>query len=94
MTRMVVAPPTALFSMCDGRCGGGGNGEGEEGGGGGGGAMSVTVGGVTTSSTAIETPVTFTNIADALLGLLVALDITDCTEVAVAVGVSMLTSAI
>ena len=49
------------------------------------------VGGVTTASTAIETPVTFVSMAVAPLGLLVALAIADCTEAAVAVGVSMLT---
>ena len=84
---MLMAPPPALFSAPGGRCGGG-NGEGEEGGGGrGGGATFVTVGGVTTASTAIETPVTLASMADALLGLLVALAIADCTEVAIAVGV-------
>mgnify|MGYP007030271829 FL=1 len=82
-----MAPPPALFSAPGGRCGGG-DGEGEEGGGsGGGGATFVTVGGVTTASTAIETPVTLASMADALLGLLVALAIADCTEVAIAVGV-------
>jgi len=84
---MLMAPPPALFSAPGGRCGGG-NGEGEEGGGGrGGGATFVTVGGVTTASTAIETPVTLASMAVALLGLLVALAIADCTEVAIAVGV-------
>ena len=68
--------------------GGGGNGDG-----GGGGGASVTVGGVTTASTTIETPVTLASMAVALLGLLVALAIVDCTEAAVAVVVWMLTSA-
>ncbi|KOO33280.1 hypothetical protein Ctob_011044 [Chrysochromulina tobinii] len=64
----------------------GGNGEG-----GGGGGTSATVGGVT-NSTAIETPLTLASMAVALLGLLVALAIVDCTEVAIAVVVWMLTS--
>jgi hypothetical protein len=68
---------------------GGGDGEGGEGGGGGG--TSAMVGGVT-ASTAIETPVMFASMAVALLGLLVALAIADCTEVAVAVVVWMLTT--
>ena len=68
--------------------GGGGDGEG-----GGGGGTSATVGGVTTASTAIETPVTLASMAVALLGLLVALAIVDCTEAAVAVVVWMRTSA-
>ena len=59
--------------------------------GGGGGATLATVGGVRTASTLIEKPVTFANMAVALLGLLVAMAIVDCTEVAVAVGVWMLT---
>ena len=58
---------------------------------GGGGATLTIVGGVTTASTAIETPVTLASMAVALLGLLVALAITDCTEAAVAVGVRMRT---
>ena len=82
MARMVMAPPPALSCAPGGRCGGG-NGEGEEGGGG----TSATVGGATTASTAIETPVTLASMAVALLGLLVALAIADCTEVAIAVGV-------
>jgi hypothetical protein len=45
------------------------------------------MGGVTTASTAIETPVTLASMAVALLGLLVALAIADCTEVAIVVGV-------
>ena len=61
------------------------------GGGGGGGATFAIVGAVTTASTAIETPVTLASIAVALLGLLVALAIADCTEAAVAVGVRMRT---
>ena len=59
--------------------------------GGGGGAALAIVGGVTTASTAIETPVTFTSMAVALLGLLVAMAIVDCTEAAVAVGGRMRT---
>ena len=43
----------------------------------GGGATLATVGGVTTASTAIETPVTLANINVALLGLLVAVAIVD-----------------
>ena len=50
------------------------------------------VGGVTTASTAIETPVTLANMAVALLGVLVALAIVDCTEATAAVVVWMLTS--
>ena len=60
--------------------------------GGGGGATLVIVGGVRTASTLIEKPVTFANMAVALLGLLIALAIVDCTEAAVAVGVWMLTT--
>ena len=86
MARMLMAPPPALSCAPGGRCGGV-NGEGEEGGGGGGGATFAMVGGVTTASTAIETPVTLESMAVALLGLLVALAIADCTEVAIAVGV-------
>ena len=59
--------------------------------GGGGGATLVIVGGVTTASTAIGTPVTLANIKVALLRLLVAVAIVDCTEAAVAVGVRMRT---
>ena len=59
--------------------------------GGGGGATFAIVGGVTTVSTAIEAPGTLASIAVALLALLVAMAIVDCTEVAVAVGVWMLT---
>ena len=70
-----------------GDIGGGGDGCG-----GGGGATLTTKGGVTTASTAIETPVTLASMAVALLGLLVALAIVDCTEVAIAVVVWMLTS--
>jgi len=70
-----------------GDIGGGGDGCG-----GGGGATLTIKGGVTTASTAIETPVTLASMAIALLGLLVALTIIDCTETAVAVVVWMLTS--
>ncbi len=49
------------------------------------------VGGITTTSTAIEMPVTLASMAVALLGVLVALAIVDCTEAAVAVGVRMRT---
>ena len=73
-------------SVVMGDVGGGGDGEG-----GGGGGTSATVRGVTNSTT-IETPVTFTNTAVALLGLLNALPIVDCTEAAVSAYVSMLTS--
>jgi hypothetical protein len=87
---MVMASPSALFSAPGSLCGGG-DGECEEGGGGGNDARSVTVGGVTTVSTAIETPVTLASMAVALLALLVALAIVDCTEAAIAVVVWMLT---
>jgi hypothetical protein len=63
------------------------------GGGGGGGATFAIVGGVTTASTTIETPVTFASMAVTLLGLLVALAISDCTEAAIAVVVRMRTLA-
>ena len=49
------------------------------------------VGGVTTASTRIETPVTLASMRVALLGLLVALTIVDCTEAAVAGVVWMIT---
>ena len=68
--------------------GAGGDGEG---GGGGGMSATATAGGVTTASTAIEMPVTLASMAVALLGLLVALAIVDCTEVAVTAYVWMLT---
>jgi hypothetical protein len=90
MARMLMAPRPALSCAPGDRCGGG-NGESEEGGGGGGGATFAMVGGVTTASTAIETPVTLASMAVAPLGLLVALAIVDCTEVAVAAYVWMLT---
>ena len=77
-----VDAPVDMGDMGGGDMGGGGDGEG-----GGGGGTSATVGGVTTSSTTIETPVTLASMAVALLGLLVALAIADCTEVAIAVGV-------
>ena len=77
---MLISPPPALMT------------KGAFGGGGGGGATSaVAVGGVTTASTAIETPVTLASRAVALLALLVALAIADCTEVAMTVGVRMRT---
>ena len=89
-TTMLVDP---LVSTADasvpGEMGGGGDGCG-----GGGGATSATKGGVTTASTAIEMPVMLVSMAVALLGLLVALAIIDCTEVAVTVVVWMITSAI
>ena len=65
---------------------GGGCGEG-----GGGGKTSAMVGGVTIASTAIGMPVTLARMAVALLGLLVAMAIADCTEAAAAVLVWMLT---
>jgi hypothetical protein len=83
-----MAPPP--FNALGGRCGGG-EGEGEEGVSGGGGATFAMMGGVTTASTVIETPVTLASMAVALLGLLVALAIADCTEVAIAGGVKMRT---
>ena len=60
--------------------------------GGGGGEMSATIGGVKTASTAIETPVTFASMSVALLGLLVALAIVDCTKAAITAYVWMRTS--
>ena len=92
MARMLMAPRPALSCAPGDRCGGG-NGESEEdgGGGGGGGATFAMVGGVTTASTAIETPVTLASMAVAPLGLLVALAIVDCTEVAITAYVWMLT---
>ncbi len=83
MTPMMMMPTEPLVSTAketvymDGMDGGG------DGEGGGGGGTSVTVGGVTTASTTIETPVTFASIAVALLGLLIALAIVDCTEAAI-----------
>ena len=90
-TTPTMMPMEPLVSTADapadvGDMGGGGDGEG-----GGGGGMSAMVDGVT-ASTAIETPVMFASMAVALLGLLVALAIVDCTEAAVAVVVWMLTS--
>ena len=79
---MLMAPPP--FSAPGGRCGGG---EGEDGEG----TTFAMMGGVTTASTAIATPVTLASIAVASLGLLVALAIADCTEIAIAVGVRMRT---
>ena len=61
------------------------------GGAGGGGATTVTVGDVTTASTLTEIPVTLASMVAALLELLVALAIADCTEADVARGVRMLT---
>ena len=72
----------ALFDAPGGRCRVGG----------GGGTLFATMGAVTTASATMETPVTLASIAVALLGLLVALAIVDCTEVAIAVGVRMRTS--
>ena len=66
-----MAPPSALFSASGGRCGGGGGGDGW---------TLATMGGVTTASTVMETPVTLASIAVVLLRLLVALAIADCTE--------------
>jgi hypothetical protein len=91
-TTPMMTPIEPLVSTADapadlGDMGGGGAGEG-----GGGGGTSAMVGGVTTASTTIETPVTLVSMAVALLGPLVALAIADCTEAAVAVGVWMLTS--
>ena len=90
-TTPTMMPMEPLVSTADapadvGDMGGGGDGEG-----GGGGGMSAMVDGVTVS-TAIETPVMFASMAVALLGLLVALAIVDCTEAAVAVVVWMLTT--
>ena len=53
--------------------------------------MVAMVGGITTASTTIETPVTLASMRVALLGLLVALAIVDCTEAAIAGVVWMLT---
>ena len=58
---------------------------------GGGGATLTIVGYVTTACTAIDTPVTLKNMAVALLGVLIAVAIDDCTKAAVAVGVRMRT---
>ena len=58
--------------------------------GGGGGATLAIVGGVT-ENTEIDTPVTLANMAVALLGVLIAVAIADCTKAAVAVGVRMRT---
>ena len=90
MTPMMVPiePLVSLVSTVDGPVVGGGHGEG-----GGGGGTPVTVGCVTTASTAIGKPVTLASMAVALLGLLVALFIVDRTEAAVDVVVWMLTSA-
>ena len=87
----MMMPVEPLVSTADapvdmGDISGGGDGEG-----GGGGGTSATVGGITTASTAIKRPVTLASMAVALLGLLVALAIVDCTEAAIAVGVWMLT---
>ncbi len=77
---MLISPAPALMT------------KGAFGGGGGGGATSaVAVGGVTTASTTIEMPVTLASRAVALLELLVALAIANCTEVAITVGVRMRT---
>ena len=78
---VLFSAPSALSSAPGGRCGGG------KGGGSGDGWTFATVGGVTTASTVMETPVTLASIPVALLGLLVALAIADCTEVAMTVGV-------
>ena len=80
---MLISPPSAKLPK--GAFGGGG------GCGGGGATSAVAVGGVTTASTAIGTPVTLASRAVALLELLVALAIADCTEVAITVGVRMRT---
>ena len=58
---------------------------------GGGGATLAIVGVVTIPCTAIDTPVTLKNMAVALLGVLIAVAIDDCTKAAVAVGVRMRT---
>ena len=92
--KMPIEPPldstvgAATSPVPMGDMGGGGDGEG-----GGGGGTSAMVGAVTTASTAIGKPVTFASMAVALLGLLVALAIVDCTEAAVTAYVSILTSA-
>ena len=91
MTPMMM-PVEPLVSTADapvdmGDMDGGGEGEG-----GGGGGRSATVGGLTTASTSIEMPVTLASITVALLGLLVAPAIVDCTEAAVIASVWMLTS--
>ena len=89
----LVSTANAPVDMGGGDMGGGDMGGGGDGEGGGGGGTSATVGGVTTASTSIEMPVTLASMAVALLGLLVALAIVNCTEAAVAVVVWMLTSA-
>jgi len=55
------------------------------------GVEAETVGGVTTASTVTETPLTLANMEVVLFGVLVALTTADCTEVAVVVGVRILT---
>jgi len=92
MTIAITTLVEPLVSTADSPADRGDMGEGGNGDGGGGGGASVTVGGVTTASTSIETPVTLASMAVALLGLLVALAIVDCTKAAVAVVVWMLTS--
>ena len=89
---MPIEPLVSTADAADASVERGDMGEGGDGEGGGGGEMSATMGGVTTASTAIETPVTFASMSVALLGLLVALAIVDCTEAAVTAYVWMRTS--
>ncbi len=58
---------------------------------GGGGATLAIVGDATIPCTAIDTPVTLANMAVALLRVLIAVAIADCTKAAAAVGVRMRT---
>ena len=91
---MIPMEPLVSTAKAPVNSGGGGGGGGSGGGGGGGGATLAIVGCVTTVSTAIETLVTLANMVFALIGLLVAVAIVDCTEAAVAVGVRMRTPTI
>jgi hypothetical protein len=87
MMMMPIEPLVSTADADDASVELGGDGEG-----GGGGEISATTGGVTTASTVIETPVTFASMRVALLGLLVALAIVDCTKAAVTAYVWMRTS--
>ena len=87
-----MTPMEPLVTTADAPADLGDIGRGGAGEGGGGGGTSAMAGADMIASTTIETPVTFVSMAVALLGLLVALVIADCTEAAVAVGVWMLTS--
>jgi hypothetical protein len=92
MMMMPIEPLVSTADADDASVELGGMGVGGDGEGGGGGEMFTTRGGVTTASTVIETPVTFASMRVALLGLLVALAIVDCTKAAVTAYVWMRTS--